>query len=80
MLTVHRVICVSLFDVRNFATIFKERNSEVRLFFFSFLLHKGSFTSTANLEIVGVPMLDVVRVCHRPSLSAGEDPWSILTD
>lgn len=31
MLTVHRVICVSLLDVRNFA-IFKERNSQVRLF------------------------------------------------
>lgn len=30
MLTVHRVICVSLPDVRNFA-IFKERNSQVRL-------------------------------------------------
>lgn len=41
MLAVHRVICVSLFDVRNFATIFKERNSEVRWFFFFFLL-KGA--------------------------------------
>ena len=49
MLTVHRVICVSLFDVRNSATIFKERNWEVRWFFF--LFHKGCFTNAANLSV-----------------------------
>lgn len=36
MLTVHRVICVSLSDVRNFAMIFLKRNSEVRCLFFIF--------------------------------------------
>lgn len=49
MLTVHRVICVSLFDVRNFATIFKERNSEVRWGFFHF--HKGCFINAVNLNV-----------------------------
>lgn len=51
MLTVHRVICVSLSDVRNFAMIFLKRNSEVRwLFFFSFFC-KVCFTNAANLSV-----------------------------
>lgn len=50
MLTVHRVICVSLPDVRNFAMIFKKRNSEVRCFFF-FFFRKVCFTNAANLTV-----------------------------
>lgn len=50
MLTVHRVICVSLSDVRNFAMVFKKRNSEVRCLFF-FFFRKVCFTNAANLSV-----------------------------
>lgn len=50
MLTVHKVICVSLSDVRNFAMIFLKRNSEVRWFFF-FFFRKVCFTNAANLSV-----------------------------